>query len=156
MYKNLLNALFILSLLNEHTSTCFGHINSPSSGGRMYRSTIFHVYTYHLLMMVCWYARNMWRYIDDWLVFSPWAGFGRNQSPVRRPVWLWHAAFWASEGIHVYICIYTYTYIHTYIYPTRYNNAQYIFFISLNIYSTYFGCHLHPPSGVQKTAVVDP
>ena len=27
------------------------------------------------------------------LVFSPKAGFGRNQSPVRRPVWLWHTAF---------------------------------------------------------------
>ena len=26
-------------------------------------------------------------------VFSPKAGFGRNQSPVRRPVWLWHTAF---------------------------------------------------------------
>ena len=26
------------------------------------------------------------------LVFSPKAGFGRNQSPVRRPVWLWHTA----------------------------------------------------------------
>ena len=29
------------------------------------------------------------------LVFSPKAGFGRNQSPVRRPVWLWHTAFQA-------------------------------------------------------------
>ena len=27
------------------------------------------------------------------LVFSPKAGFGRNQSPVRQPVWLWHTAF---------------------------------------------------------------
>ena len=27
------------------------------------------------------------------LVFSPKAGFGRNQSPVRRPVWLWRTAF---------------------------------------------------------------
>ena len=27
------------------------------------------------------------------LLFSPKAGFGRNQSPVRRPVWLWHTAF---------------------------------------------------------------
>ena len=27
------------------------------------------------------------------LVFSPKAGYGRNQSPVRRPVWLWHTAF---------------------------------------------------------------
>jgi hypothetical protein len=35
--------------------------------------------------------------VTDWLVFSPWAGFGRNQSPVRLPVWLWHAAFWASS-----------------------------------------------------------
>ena len=33
------------------------------------------------------------------LVFSPKAGFGRNQSPVRRPVWLWHTAFQAlSQG----------------------------------------------------------
>jgi hypothetical protein len=31
------------------------------------------------------------------LVFSPWAGCGRNQSPVRRPVWLWHAALWTSS-----------------------------------------------------------
>ena len=27
------------------------------------------------------------------LVFSPKASYGRNQSPVRRPVWLWHTAF---------------------------------------------------------------
>jgi hypothetical protein len=31
------------------------------------------------------------------LVFSAWSGFIRNQSPVRRPVWLWHAASWASS-----------------------------------------------------------
>ena len=30
---------------------------------------------------------------DSSLVFSPKAGYGRNQSPVRRPVWLWHTAF---------------------------------------------------------------
>jgi len=30
------------------------------------------------------------------LVFSPWASLGRNQSPVRRLVWLWYAASWAS------------------------------------------------------------
>jgi quinol-cytochrome oxidoreductase complex cytochrome b subunit len=29
------------------------------------------------------------------LVFSPWASLGRNQSPVRRPVWLLYAASWA-------------------------------------------------------------
>ena len=31
------------------------------------------------------------------LVFSPWASLGRNQSPVRWPVWLWYAASWASS-----------------------------------------------------------
>jgi hypothetical protein len=31
------------------------------------------------------------------LVFSPWASLGRNQSPVRQPVWLWYAASWASS-----------------------------------------------------------
>jgi hypothetical protein len=36
MYNNQHDALFILSLLNYHTSTCFGRINSTSSGGRMY------------------------------------------------------------------------------------------------------------------------
>ena len=33
------------------------------------------------------------------LVFSPQAGFSRNQNPVRRLVWLWHTACWAySQG----------------------------------------------------------
>jgi len=31
------------------------------------------------------------------VVFSPWASLGRNQSPIRRPVWLWYAASWASS-----------------------------------------------------------
>ena len=31
------------------------------------------------------------------LVFSPQAGFSRNQSPVKRPVWLWHTASWANS-----------------------------------------------------------
>jgi hypothetical protein len=40
-YMNYMNnnqhyALFFFSLLSYHTSTCFGHISSPSSGGRMY------------------------------------------------------------------------------------------------------------------------
>jgi hypothetical protein len=34
--NNQLDALFIFSLLSYHTSTCFGRISSPSSGGRMY------------------------------------------------------------------------------------------------------------------------
>jgi hypothetical protein len=35
-FNNQLDAQFVLSLLNYHTSTCFGHINSRSSGGWMY------------------------------------------------------------------------------------------------------------------------
>jgi len=31
------------------------------------------------------------------LVFGPWAGLGRDQSSVRRLVWLWYAASWASS-----------------------------------------------------------
>jgi hypothetical protein len=34
--KNQLDALFILSLFRQSTSTCFGHICSPSSGGTLY------------------------------------------------------------------------------------------------------------------------
>jgi hypothetical protein len=30
-------------------------------------------------------------------VFSPWAGQGRDQSSVRRLVWLWYAASWANS-----------------------------------------------------------
>ena len=31
------------------------------------------------------------------LVFSPWAGLGRDQSSVRRLVLLWYDASWASS-----------------------------------------------------------
>ena len=34
--ENQLDALFILSLFGQSTSTCFGHICSPSSGGILY------------------------------------------------------------------------------------------------------------------------
>jgi len=30
-------------------------------------------------------------------VFSPWAGLGRDQISVRRLVWLWYVASWASS-----------------------------------------------------------
>jgi hypothetical protein len=32
VYNNELDRLFILTLINYHISTCFGRINSPSSG----------------------------------------------------------------------------------------------------------------------------
>ena len=34
--KNQLDALFTLSLFRQSTSTCFGHIGSPSSGGMLH------------------------------------------------------------------------------------------------------------------------
>jgi hypothetical protein len=43
-----------------------------------------------------WSFKKFHNFIHS-IVFSPWAGFSRNQSPVRRPVWLWHAASWASS-----------------------------------------------------------
>src|SRR5215510_14763406 len=36
MYNNQHDAPFFFGLLSYHTSTCFGRISSPSSGGRMY------------------------------------------------------------------------------------------------------------------------
>jgi hypothetical protein len=86
MNNNQLTALLMFSLLSYHTSICFGRISSPSSGGRTHicgkwyllhfwvgchsarpndsqlrsiRSTICHIYAFYLLMMGCWYARNM-------------------------------------------------------------------------------------------------
>ena len=52
-----------------------------------YRS--FH-YMYCVFFITCNHNYNK---SSSSLVFSPKAGFGRNQSPVRRPVWLWHTAF---------------------------------------------------------------
>jgi hypothetical protein len=82
-------ALFVFSLLSYLTSIGFRRKSSSSWGGRMYiqyvangacctvqltvsrpglpadsqlysiTSTICHIYTFYLLMMSCWYARNM-------------------------------------------------------------------------------------------------
>ena len=35
--------------------------------------------------------------IHSFIRIQPLGRFSRNQSPVRRPVWLWHAASWASS-----------------------------------------------------------
>ena len=54
--KNQLDALFILSLFRQSTSTCFGHICSPLSGG------ILHIYNnWYMLcfqLTVCWLGRD--------------------------------------------------------------------------------------------------
>ena len=51
--KNQLYALFVLSLFRQSTSTCFGHICNPSSGGILY----IYIYTVH--------ARNTYRLTDE-------------------------------------------------------------------------------------------
>jgi hypothetical protein len=80
------DALFVLTLLNNHTSTCFRSICGPSSGGsncmcgegyffhgwrwtwpanrplRRKTSTICHTYTCYLLMMGYNWAQNMYRH----------------------------------------------------------------------------------------------
>jgi hypothetical protein len=33
----------------------------------------------------------------SFISIQPLGQFSRNQNPVRRPVWLWHTASWASE-----------------------------------------------------------
>ena len=48
--------------------------------------------TMHLYVL-CGSQNKQRLFLSSSLVFSPKAGFGRNQSPVRRPVWLWHTAF---------------------------------------------------------------
>jgi hypothetical protein len=60
MNNNQHDALFMLCLLSYHTSTCFGPIINPSSGGlarpadgqpRSKTITICHIYTFYLLKM---------------------------------------------------------------------------------------------------------
>ena len=65
--KNQLDALFILSLFRQSTSTCFGYICSPSSGGTLYIYTRTNccIHTVYLLMLGYKYARNMWRLTDE-------------------------------------------------------------------------------------------
>jgi len=51
---------------------------------------------------VVWFSHKMaherlWSLLLLLLLFGPWASLGRNQSPVRRLVWLWYAASWASS-----------------------------------------------------------
>ena len=36
-------------------------------------------------------------YIYTFIRIQPLGWFSRNQNPVRRPVWLWHTASWASS-----------------------------------------------------------
>jgi hypothetical protein len=52
--KNQLDALFILCLLRQSTSTCFGHICSPSSGGVLY---IYNNWCVLCLLVDCLLAR---------------------------------------------------------------------------------------------------
>jgi len=50
--KNQLDALFILSKFRQSTSTCFGHICSPSSGGILYIYNNLYVLCFLVLLSV--------------------------------------------------------------------------------------------------------
>jgi hypothetical protein len=43
-------------------------------------------------------GKSQYSYVVVVLVFSPRASLGRNQSPVRLPLWFWYAASWSSSG----------------------------------------------------------
>jgi len=65
--KNQLDAIFTLSLFRQPTSTCFGHICSPPSGGILYIYS--NCYTLCssvdcLLAGLAKHARNMYRFND--------------------------------------------------------------------------------------------
>ena len=40
---------------------------------------------------------HIYIYIYSFISIQPLGRFSRNQNPVRRPVWLWHTASWASS-----------------------------------------------------------
>jgi len=42
-------------------------------------------------------------FIHSFISIQPLGRFSRNQNPVRRPVWLWHAASWASAYPQFYL-----------------------------------------------------
>ena len=59
-------------------------------GAELHRVKLYTYFCTLLCVCVCVYILLL-------LVFSPWAGLGRDQSSVRRLVWLWYAASWASS-----------------------------------------------------------
>ena len=70
--KNQLNALFILSLSRHSTSTCFGHICSPSSGGILYIYSNWYVLCF---LVDCLLAGLGWNWLGwNWLGWN-WLGW---------------------------------------------------------------------------------
>ena len=56
--ENQLDALFILRLFPQSSSTCFGYICSPSSGGILYIYNNWYVLYFLLIVTVCWPANR--------------------------------------------------------------------------------------------------
>jgi len=56
--KNQLDALFILSLFRQSTSSCFGHICSPSSGGILYVYNSWYVLRFLVGYLLVWLGWN--------------------------------------------------------------------------------------------------
>ena len=56
--KNQLDALFILSLFCQSTSTCFGSICSPSSGGTLYVYKNWYVFCFSIDCLLAWFDLN--------------------------------------------------------------------------------------------------
>ena len=76
--KNQLDALFILNLFRQSTSTCFGHICSPSSGDIPYIYIYIYIYTHN------WYVLC---FLVDWLLT------GLHHTPANRQSTEKHKAY---------------------------------------------------------------
>jgi hypothetical protein len=120
MYNNQHDALFILSLLSYHTSTCFGGISSPSwgkvqqmvqlnvSGLLTVSCTICHIYTFYLRRRGCWNAWNMYRCDNSincrWTVH--WVGYYTYiTATCQKSVYaVWHASQLISVTVRLRKC----------------------------------------------------
>ena len=57
-HENQLDALFITSLFRHSTSTCFGHVCSASSGGRLYIHSNWYVLCFLVGCLLSWLGWN--------------------------------------------------------------------------------------------------
>ena len=121
--KNQLDTLFILSLFHQSTSTFFGNICSPSSGGILY--------IYNKLVRVLLFG---WLSVGQQIV-----NWKAQHVPIA--VYIHYTSWWWATNIPE-IC----RGCSGEISPTRYKNCV---FYSQWLYSTCFGWQSHPSSGVQ-------
>ena len=100
--ENQLDALFILSLFRQSTSTCFGHICSPSSG-------VLYIYNWYVLCFSVdcllagytswWWATNMSETCRGWLTNKLWINSASSRFSLHGyfGYWCGHLQGWEQE-----------------------------------------------------------